>query len=170
MTTNVVWRAVGGRPDDATGETVMARKTTAQPEGDLTPVQHEIMVEVWGGPPAGLTVAEIWQGIAGRRDVARTTVLNLVDRLEKRGWLARASVAGVFRYRATVDRGPAESRLAAGFMTEFFGGSPTQLVQSLLGADEISATDIDRLRHLLAEAKKRKSRGVKPRSSEEPGR
>ena len=60
-----------------------------RPEGRLTPAQHEIMEIVWRTGEAGATVTEIWTAIAGSREVARTTVLNLVDRLEKRGWLKR---------------------------------------------------------------------------------
>ena len=106
-----------------------------------------------------MTVAEIWQAVADRRGVTRTTVLNLVDRLEKRGWLTRALVDGVYRYRPALDRAKAEARLAAGFMAGYFGGSPTQLVQSLLGSDDVSSADIDRLVKVVAEAKRRKARG-----------
>jgi len=137
----------------------MARKTAANPEGDLTPAQHELLAVAWDGPAAGMTVAEIWQAVADRRGVTRTTVLNLVDRLEKRGWLARALVEGVYRYRPTLDRPAAEARLAVGFMDGYFGGSPKQLVQSLLGSDDVSSADIDRLEQLVAEAKRRKARG-----------
>ena len=137
----------------------MARKAAANPEGDLTPAQHELLAVAWDGPAAGMTVAEIWQAVADRRGVTRTTVLNLVDRLEKRGWLARAIVEGVYRYRPTLDRPAAEARLAVGFMEGYFGGSPTQLVQSLLGSDDVSSADIDRLAQLVAEAKRRKARG-----------
>jgi BlaI family penicillinase repressor len=145
--------------DGAARERIMARKTVVTPEGDLTPAQHELLTVAWDGPPAGMTVAEIWQTVADRRGVTRTTVLNLVDRLEKRGWLTRALVDGVYRYRPTLDRAAAEARLAAGFMAGYFGGSPTQLVQSLLGSDDVSSADIDRLAKLVAEAKRRKARG-----------
>ena len=139
----------------------MARKTAATPAGELTPAQYEILAVAWDGPVAGMTVAEMWQAIADRRSVTRTTVLNLVDRLEKRGWLKRESIGGVYRYRPTLDRASAEARLATGFMAGFFGGSPTQLVQSLLGSGDVSSADIDRLERLLAEAKQQKARGGK---------
>jgi hypothetical protein len=44
-------------------------------------------------------------------------------------------------------------------MAGYFGGSPTQLVQSLLGSDDVSSADIDRLAKVVAEAKRRKARG-----------
>jgi hypothetical protein len=42
-------------------------------------------------------------------------------------------------------------------MAGYFGGSPTLLVQSLLGSGDVSSADIDRLEQLMAEAKRRKT-------------
>ena len=69
----------------------------ASPEGSLTSGQFEIMQLLWESKD-GLTVVEIWETIGVDRDVSRTTILNQVDRLEKRGWLERNKVEGVFRY------------------------------------------------------------------------
>ena len=74
-----------------------------RPEGRLTAAQYEIMQLVWDAE-GGMTVTEIWERISATRSVARTTILNLVDRLEKRRWLKRRKCEGVFRYVAAVDR------------------------------------------------------------------
>ena len=76
----------------------------ANPEGKLTPVQFEIMEMVWDSSVDGVTVAEVWNAVSAKRSVTRTTVLNLVDRLEKRGWLKRRKKLGTFHYVATVER------------------------------------------------------------------
>jgi predicted transcriptional regulator len=124
----------------------------ADPEGKLTPVQHEILAVVWDAGEAGASVAAIWEAIAARRDVARTTVLNLVDRLEKRGWLRRTRAGGAFHYVATVDRATTARLLARGFIDEYFGGSASELVLSLLGGAKPKPADLRRLRRLLDEA------------------
>ena len=80
-----------------------------KPEGNLTPTQYEIMETVWQTGSAGATVAEIWQAIAEKRSVGRTTVLNLVDRLEKRRWLLRRSGQRASRYVAAVSREKTDS-------------------------------------------------------------
>ena len=49
-------------------------------------------------------MAEIWQAIAARRRVGRTTILNLVDRLEKRGWLVRRDRQKPCHYLAALGR------------------------------------------------------------------
>jgi predicted transcriptional regulator len=139
----------------------------SDPEGGLTRSQFEILQVLWANEATqshrsvsvpGLTVAEIWEEIGRRRQVARTTALNLVDRLEKRGWLAREKVAGVFRYRPTRDRASTEQLLAAEFVDEFFAGSASQLLLSLLGSSRPSQAELLRLRALLDAPTKGKSK------------
>ena len=119
------------------------------PEGSLTAVQHEILEVIWNGPKAGVTVAEIWRAIETRRSVTRTTILNQVDRLEKRGWLKRHEHQDGFRYLATRSRQQAASSLASEFVDSFFGGSASDLVMSLLGARKLGPDEIEKLRELL---------------------
>lgn len=119
------------------------------PEGNLTPAQYEIMQAVWESGRRGATVAEIWEAVARSRDVARTTVLNLVDRLEKRGWLKRREQAGANRFLATVSKTRADAALAKDFVDDFFEGSASNLLMSLLGSRKLDANEIRRLRKLL---------------------
>lgn len=117
-------------------------------EGGLTAAQFEIMQVAWDAPE-GVTVADVWEAVSRGRGVARTTVLNLVGRLEKRGWLRRQSGEGPLRYVAAVDRDEATAGVAAKFVDEYFGGSAADLVMSLLGSQRLSAADVDELRRLL---------------------
>ncbi len=120
------------------------------PEGKLTPIQFELMQLVWNSAH-GMTIGEIWDAIRTGREVSRTTALNLVDRLEKRGWLKRRKDQGVFRYTAAVERPSVEAQLAADFVEEFFDGSAANLMMSLLGSRRLSKVDIERLKQLINE-------------------
>jgi len=120
----------------------------AAPEGSLTPAQFEILELLWSSDE-GLSVAEIWEAVCAERDVGRTTVLNLVDRLEKRGWLRRHRDGGIFRYRAVLDRAQTEARLASAFIGDFFDGSPAGLLTSLLGSQRIDSSELARIKALL---------------------
>lgn len=128
------------------------------PSGKLTAAQYELMQVVWNFGRDGATVAEVWQAVSEQRSVGRTTILNLLDRLEKRGWLRRHEQEGVNRYVAAVDRDRTDAELARGFVQEFFGGSATNLVMSLLGSAELDADELQRLRKLLASASARRER------------
>ena len=120
-----------------------------KPEGSLTSAQHEIMVVVWERGPEGATVGEIWQAVAALRRVGRTTILNLVDRLERRGWLVRRDREKPCHYLAALSREETAAGLAGGFVDDFFAGSASNLVMSLLGAKRLRPGEIERLRALL---------------------
>ena len=122
-----------------------------QPEGKLTGTQLEIMEVVWEAGSAGIKAAEIWQLLCEERDVARTTVLTMVQRLERRGWLRRCADDKVVHYCAALTREEAAGNLAAGFVDEFFAGSASQMVMSLLGSRKIKKAELRRLRRLLDE-------------------
>jgi BlaI family penicillinase repressor len=127
----------------------MEDQAMANPDGSLTAAQHEILDAIWNAPDNGATVTEIWQAIGRQRDVTRTTVLNQVDRLEKRDWLRRKKHKDGFRYVAARSRDQAASGLAEEFVASFFGGSASELVVSLLGSKKLTSAEIARLRELL---------------------
>lgn len=127
-----------------------------EPEGKLTPAQYEIMQAVWDAGPRGATVAEIWRRITNGRSVARTTVLNQVDRLKKRRWLRRAQSEGTIHHVATMDRQAVGSRLARQFVDEFFDGSMSGMLMSLADGPGIEEADLQRLRKLLDGAASRR--------------
>ncbi len=130
-----------------------------EPKGSLTAAQYEIMAAVWDADSAGVTVADIWQAISRTRGIGRTTVLNQVDRLEKRGWLRRAPGDGATRFRATISRDEASRQLVAGFVSDYFQGSGVELMSALLGTDAVSLSrgDVERLRKLLDQARRRRA-------------
>ena len=136
------------------------------PDGQLTPVQFEIMEAIWSTGSRGATVAEIWQIISASRSVARTTILNLVDRLEKRSWLTREDSGEGIRYLSSVTREAASASLAGEFVSDFFGGSTSSLVMSLLGSQKLDPAEITRLRSLLDRATTKPARPApkKPRA------
>jgi predicted transcriptional regulator len=122
----------------------------AKQKGSLTGPQFEILQLLWDRERA-MSVSEIWEEIRLRRDISRTTILNLVDRLEKRHWLTRQKDDGSFRYQPAVKRESTEEMLAKNFLGEFFDGSPSNFLLSLLGSRRVSKTEVDRLKKLLDE-------------------
>ena len=122
----------------------------SEQEGTLTAAQFEILQLLWQAE-SGLSVAEIWAKVREGREVSRTTILNLMDRLEKRNWLRREKIDGVFRYQACVDQSTTEARLASEFVGEYFNGSMSSFVLSLLGSKRVSKKELQRLKDMLDE-------------------
>ena len=135
----------------------------SKPQGTLTPAQHEIMLVVWESATEGATVTDIWRAISAQRRVGRTTILNLVDRLERRGWLVRRDREKPCHYLAALGREETAVFLAGGFVDDFFAGSASNLVMSLLGSRRLKPGEIERLRQILAE------KGDSPHLCEAPG-
>jgi predicted transcriptional regulator len=126
----------------------------SKPQGSLTSTQYEILDVVWNHGTAGATVAEIWQAFSARRPVGRTTILNHVDRLEKRGWLIRRENDSPLHYVAALEREKAVALLTGDFVDGFFGGSVRDLMVSLLGSKRLKPTEIDQLQRMLESATK----------------
>ena len=120
-----------------------------EPDGSLTPAQYEILEAIWNSPKGQATIAEIWSTITDVRSISRTTVLNQVDRLEKRGWLKRHPHAEGFRYTVTKRKEQVTKGLAQEFVDSFFAGSASDLLMSLLGSKRVTATEAQKLRALL---------------------
>ena len=121
----------------------------SKPKGSLTSAQHEIMAVIWESRGQGATVTGIWQAISAQRRVGRTTILNLVDRLERRGWLVRCDRERPCHYLAALSREETAVFLAGGFVDDFFAGSTSNLVMSLLGSKRLKPGEIERLRQVL---------------------
>lgn len=128
-----------------------------KPKGSLTGAQLEIMEIFWKRTPAEATAAEVWQELQDARPVARTTVLTLLQRLEKRGWLTREGEGRGAVYRPAARPEETSTRLATDFLASHFGGSASRLVMSLLGGRQVSAEEAREMRAMLEAYEKEKS-------------
>ncbi len=119
----------------------------------LSDAQMEIMQLVWA--TSETTVSEIWRALAERRPVARNTVLTVMDRLEKRGWLKKRSVGKTNLYRAAVSRQSTLGDVVQRLVNTAFAGSADSLVLALFEGRGVSDEEADRIRRMLDEARKK---------------
>lgn len=120
-----------------------------RPKGGLTGTQLEIMRILWSRSPAEATAAEVWQTLQEARPVTRTTVLTLLQRLEKRAWVTREGEGRGAIYRTAARPEETATRLATDFLDAYFGGSASRLVMSLLGGRSVSAAEAQQMREML---------------------
>ena len=118
------------------------------PQGSLTGPQLRIMEAVWSAGLDGVSAADIWRNEAGQ-ELARTTVLTVVQRLEKRGWLVRKGTGRKLRFVAGCTREQAMGRLSAEFVDEFFEGSAANLILTLVDSRGISSAEAQALRKII---------------------
>ncbi len=119
----------------------------------LSEAQLEIMNVVWDG--GEVTVTDVWNVLAGRRPVARNTVLTLMDRLEKKGWLRRRADGPAHAYAAAVPRAATLGRVVHRLVDAAFAGSADALVLALLEGRGVSAEEARRIRKLIDKAQRK---------------
>jgi predicted transcriptional regulator len=119
----------------------------------LSEAQLEIMHVVWDG--GEVTVTDVWNVLARRRPVARNTVLTLMDRLEKKGWLKRRADGQAHSYTAAVPRAATLGQVVHRLVDAAFAGSAEALVLALLEGRGVSDEEARRIRQLIDKARAR---------------
>lgn len=125
-------------------------------ENDLSPLsgaQIEIMNLVWARGEA--TVSDVWKELQQKRPVARTTVLTVIDRLEKKGWLNRRIVDQQHLYSAARSRETTLGGMVERLVETAFAGSAEELVVALLGGRGVSDDEAKRIRALIEKARRK---------------
>ena len=97
------------------------------------------------------TEREITDRIQQTRDVARTTVLKTIQRLEAKEMVRRRPDTSPVLFAAARERTSTLQRLVDRFVDGFLGGSTSPLVAYLAGQRRLSPDDVRRIRE-LAEA------------------
>lgn len=127
----------------------MSNEKTLPP---LSDAQMEIMQEVWSRGEA--TVTDVWQAIVTRREVARNTILTVMERLVQRGWLSKRPVANAHVYKATVSQKKTIGRAVRHFVKQTFDGDAAPLIVAMLENSKLSKQELDSIAALI-EAKKK---------------
>ena len=76
-----------------------------------------------------------------------TTVLGLLQAMEKAGLVDHEKQGLTHHYRPTVSRREATGSLLADFLAKFFHGSAEQLILGLVDAEELAPDDYERSSH-----------------------
>ncbi|HXE75671.1 MAG TPA: BlaI/MecI/CopY family transcriptional regulator [Candidatus Xenobia bacterium] len=102
---------------------------------DLPPLELDCMKALWAQGEA--TVREIReQLLAGGRSLAYTTVETIMDRLARKGAVARRKVGRAHRYTPVYQAAEARARAVRSMAEHFFGGDRRALASYLSGREE----------------------------------
>ena len=93
-----------------------------------------------------ITVREVSEGYGAEVGLARTTVLTVMERLRKKGFLTRKAGEGGFRYSSTQDEGHLLRNVVADFIRGKLKGSVSPFAAYLAQADELTADELAELR------------------------
>ncbi len=123
---------------------------------DATLGDQELEVLRFVSDRAPVTVREVSDEWGVPRGRARTTILTMMERLRKKGYLVRegAGGEGSFRYSPAVAPQAVLHNLVRDFVQKTLGGSLTPFVAYLADTpDGLSATEVAELKKLVSDMK-----------------
>ena len=130
----------------------------------ITERQFAVLELLWEHGP--LTVREILGRLPGGAGLPYTTVLGLLQGMERAGLVAHGGEQPAHRYRPALTRGAATRALLGDFVRRFFRGSAERLVLGLVDARQLTAGELraieERLNRERPPGAKPKPRGKKP--------
>ena len=116
----------------------------------LTEAELRLMKMLWARGES--TVSELVEAIPEGEALAYTSVLTTVRVLEQKGYVRHRQEGRAFLYMPCVAEQEASRSEVRHMMQRFFGNSRERLLLSLLGDDEVTPEELQRLREAIAAA------------------
>jgi len=125
-----------------------------QPLDHLGELQQAVMEAVWRLGEA--SVRQVWKQLCQKKELAYTTVLTAMQRLEQAGWLRHRMEGKKNVYTPTRTREQAGVKSAQKFIQRTYEGSAFLMFQHLVDEGELNDEELMKLRSLID--RKRKER------------
>lgn len=118
---------------------------------NLTEAELRIMNVLWDHGPA--SVAEVAEALPKKPELAYNTVLTTLRILEEKKYVkhAKAKEGRAFVYTPVVGREEATRKAVRHLVSRFFRDSPELLVLNVLRDEDLTQTELDRIRKLIEE-------------------
>jgi predicted transcriptional regulator len=98
---------------------------------------------------APVTAAQVVAHFAARHNLARTTILTVMDRLCHKGYLTRAKVGNVYHYQPSAPKAQMLTSIVDDFVERVLGGSPRVLMVYLAQKADLSDEEWSDLKQLV---------------------
>jgi predicted transcriptional regulator len=106
---------------------------------------------------AGATVGEVADTFGAPRGLARSTVLTMMERLRRKGYLARRASGGVYRYRAQASAAELLKNAVRRFVDRHLGGSVSPFLAYLSDTRHLSDEELRELEEIVAKLQSRRN-------------
>lgn len=115
----------------------------------LGELQLAVMNVLWSRQEA--TVHEVLACLPEERRPAYTTVLSVLQTLEKRGLVRHETAVGsrMFRYRPIISAYDARGEILQDVLNRLFAGSPSLLIRHLLETEGFTLQELNDIRNVL---------------------
>lgn len=123
------------------------------PLPNVAPAELEILRYILDHYP--ITVREVADHVAEAKGHTRTTVLNVMERLRRKGYLAREQVSGLYQYSPSVPKQQMQQTLVRNFITQALGGSLEPFMAYLTQEAEVSDAEFEELKQFVEQLDRR---------------
>lgn len=118
---------------------------------ELGDTELEVLNHVWELKQA--SVADVLERIQEYRPLAYTTVMTILQKLDRKGYLEHHKEGKAFIYTPAETRARVRKGMASRFVDNVFGGSPFSLVQTLVKQERLSSAELEELDRLITRLK-----------------
>jgi predicted transcriptional regulator len=116
----------------------------------LTEAELRLMKILWRRGESAVT--DLVSAIPDREALAYNSVLTTIRILEQKGYVEHRQEGRAFVYRAVVAEQEASRSEVKHMLSRFFGNSREQLLLTLLGDEDISRDELERMKAAIREA------------------
>jgi BlaI family transcriptional regulator, penicillinase repressor len=128
------------------------RRSGSGSSAGMTPLELKIMQVLWRLGPS--QVQAVQQELGG--DLAYTTVQTMLNVLQRKRRVTRRLRGRAYEYRAAVTEEKTLGTAVADLIDRMFGGSPEELVMSLVKSRQLDAARLAKLAERVEAAKSRR--------------
>lgn len=97
-----------------------------------------------------IAVRDVAQHFEQEKKLARTTVLTVMERLRKKGFLSRSQIDGVFKYTSKIKTGDILSSKISDFVEKTLGGSVGPLFNYFISSSNLTDEEVKKLKELAS--------------------
>jgi predicted transcriptional regulator len=108
---------------------------------------------------APITARDVAERFGEERGLARTTILTVMERLRKKGYVVRKRRDGVFQYSPRVPQSEVIQGVVGQFIERTLGGSVSPLLAYLSKTRQVSREELAELESLVDELRSERSEG-----------
>jgi predicted transcriptional regulator len=127
---------------------IMQRKSV----DDLGELQRAVLETIWDLGEAN--VHQVREQLARKKNLAYTTILTALQKLEKAGWLDHRAEGKTYVYFAIASREQAGAGSVQGLLKRVFAGDAMAMFQHLIRESKLSDDELAELKRLIEEKEK----------------
>jgi predicted transcriptional regulator len=127
-------------------------------------LEMQVLSVLWQRGPS--TVRAVLEVMPDGKARAYTTILSVMQALEKKGLVSHVAEGNAHVYQAQVSRQEVAGPLLRGLVRQVFGGSAATVLQHLLAEERLSRLELDEIKEIIARHEQAGAGGVESPAKE----